>query len=421
MARLTYTGAQLDAAIRKVRSDFADVSVVDAESKDVKTGKKFINALKQEIIGSMPESVISSGVMITAETISDTISDYPIEIKPTATIDKSGFVESIPEGNTITKYIKTQTKICTPTDTIQEIVPSIGRLLSKVTVRAASSSGPGEITGYSATFSKDVGTSPNVKFIYLNGTVATISANGVYSNVVYICVLEHYSYGGTPTVTGATLSDFTNGFWLKNNVEFHTWGTWGICLTGDTMISLSDGSVKRIDKLQLRDEYLSYNLDTGALVKDSGYRLDNLFTRLIPYEKIADRYNKCTFDDGTIINEVHGHRFFNVTKKEFIYLMFWEIGDRIYKIDGTTPKLISKETIFETTKHYSVSTKKHHNGFANGCLYGDKHTQKYEINMMNDKPIQNQTKPTTVSMYWRRKKLSEDKTKSWKEIKYEIK
>ena len=40
---------------------------------------------------------------------------------------------------------------------------------------------------------------------------------------------------------------------------------------------------------------------------------------------------------------------------------------------------------------------------------------------MNDKPIQNQTKPTTVSMYWRRKKLSEDKTKSWKEIKYEIK
>jgi len=160
-------------------------------------------------------------------------------------------------------------------------------------------------------------------------------------------------------------------------------------------------------------DYLSYDLDTGELVKDSGYHLDNTWTRSFAYEKLADRYNKCTFEDGTIIKEVHGHRFFNVTKGEFIYLMFWEIGDRIYKIDGTTPKLIAKETIYEPVPFYSVSTNNHHNGFANGCLYGDRHTQKYEINLVDGKPLQNKDKPTDISMVWRERKLQEDKAKSW--------
>lgn len=46
MARITYTGAQLDAAIRKVKSGFADVSHVDAQASDVRLGKKIVNSLK---------------------------------------------------------------------------------------------------------------------------------------------------------------------------------------------------------------------------------------------------------------------------------------------------------------------------------------------------------------------------------------
>ena len=270
-----------------------------------------------------------------------------------------------------------------------------------------------EIIGYTATFTTSdypYSNYPKVTLIYLNGTTETINyANGVYNNVVYIHVITERSFN-SPDVYGATLAEFMSGFWLKNDVSFHSWGT---CLTGDALITLSDHSVKRIDELQLTDDYLSYDLDTGELVKDSAYRLDNLCTR--SYEKMADRYNKCTFDDGTIIKEVHGHRFFNVTKGEFIYLMFWEIGDRIYKIDETTPKLIAKETIYEPVLFYSVSTKNHHNGFANDCLYGDRHTQKYEINLVDGKPLQNKDKPTDISIVWRERKLQEDKTKSWTE------
>lgn len=408
MAKLTHTGAQLDAAIRKVRSDFADVSSVDALAKDIREDKKIINNQKQEVIGTMPDAIITLGVVINSNTISDTVTDYPIEITPGGTIDKAGYVDAILAGEVTTKYIKTETKICTPNDTIQEIIPTSGKLLSKVSVRAAPGGG-GEIRGYSAVFTEDNASYPYVKFIYLDGSVEVIYANGIYSNVVYVCVCNDYSCG-YPYVTGAPLNDFYNGFWLKNDVEYHSWG---ICLTGDTMITLSDKSVKRLDELELSDEYLSYNLDTGELVKDSAYNLDNIYSRSFAYEKFADRYNICTFDDGTIIKEVHGHRFFNVTKKEFIYLMFWEIGDRIYKIDGTTAELLSMKTIYEPIKFYSISTKTHHNGFANGCLYGDRYTQKYEVDLVKGKPIQNKSKPTNNSILWREKKLKEDATKSW--------
>lgn len=168
MARLTHTGAQLDAAIRKVRSDFADVSSVDAAANDVRAGKKIINAQKQEVIGSMPESIITPIATIIGDTIGDTVTDYPIQIAPVGTIDKAGYVEVVPEGEVITKYIKTETKICTPSDIIQEIVPSSGKLLSKVTVREAG----------------EVRPSLSPPSISITGHIITITNNALNGNFV---------------------------------------------------------------------------------------------------------------------------------------------------------------------------------------------------------------------------------------------
>lgn len=266
-----------------------------------------------------------------------------------------------------------------------------------------------EIKGYTAEFYQDLASAPYVKLIYLDGSVDTRYASGSFNNVVYVCVYEYWSYFD-PYYYGATLEEFTSGFWLKEDVGFYLYG---ICLTGDTMITLSDYSEKRLDELKPSDNYLSYDLDSGKLFIDSQYNLDNLNSRSHAFEKWADRYTIYTFDDGTTIKEVHGHRFFNVTKGEFIYLMFWEIGDEIYKIDGSTPKLVFKETVYEPVKFYSVSTKTHHNGFANGCLYGDRHTQKYEIEFIDGKILQNKNKPTEKSTTLREKKLKQDETKSW--------
>lgn len=137
MARITYTGAQLDAAIRKVKSGFADVSNVDAQASDVRLGKKIVNSLKQEIVGTMPETNIFTTVTVDADFISDTESDYGLLITPIASVDNPGYVSGASEGLPVTKYIKTESKIITPSDEMQEILPSAGKLLSKVIVRAA--------------------------------------------------------------------------------------------------------------------------------------------------------------------------------------------------------------------------------------------------------------------------------------------
>lgn len=205
MARLTHTGAQLDAAIRKVRSDFADVSSVDAAANDVRAGKKIINAQKKEVIGSMPESIITPIATISGDTIGDTVTDYPIQIAPGGTIDKAGYVEIVPEGEVITKYIKTETKICTPSDTIQEIVPSSGKLLSKVTVREAGEVRPSlsppsiSITGHIITITNNA----------LNGNFVTgydiyCTFNGVDTKIVQNTTSTNLNLESAMTSAGFT-------------------------------------------------------------------------------------------------------------------------------------------------------------------------------------------------------------------------
>ena len=136
MAKLTYTGAQLDAAIRKVRSDFADVSGVDLLAAEARLGKKYIDASKQEVTGTMPDAVITPNVTVNGGKLTDTESDFPIIITPKATVGMAGYTDNIPDGAAVTKYINTEEKSVSPTTAEQEITPSASKLISKVTVAA---------------------------------------------------------------------------------------------------------------------------------------------------------------------------------------------------------------------------------------------------------------------------------------------
>lgn len=75
MAQLSYTGLQLDQAIRKVRTDYADVSGVTATAEDVLQGKTFVGANKLLIVGTLEPggarlnapTIILNGTVITLE------------------------------------------------------------------------------------------------------------------------------------------------------------------------------------------------------------------------------------------------------------------------------------------------------------------------------------------------------------------
>ena len=138
MGKLNYKTSEFDAAIRKVRSDYADVTGVDATSEDVAKGKTIMNAQKQLIEGSLEDASVTLDATIESTIVGENESDYPISVTPSINVSKSGYLSETPEGTTVTKYIRTETKSCTPSSSKQVINASYGKLMEEVDVGACS-------------------------------------------------------------------------------------------------------------------------------------------------------------------------------------------------------------------------------------------------------------------------------------------
>lgn len=136
MGKLTFTGPQIDDAIRKVKSGFADVSVVTATPNDVKLGKKFTDKNKLEKVGTLGEASVTPEVTISSSHLTNDESDYYVDITPGGSVISEGIVNSDEEGGAQTKYIQTEERVVTPSGEDQVITPHEGKLISKVTVEA---------------------------------------------------------------------------------------------------------------------------------------------------------------------------------------------------------------------------------------------------------------------------------------------
>lgn len=252
--------------------------------------------------------------------------------------------------------------------------------------------------GYKLTLSSislNAGDTVSIHMNNLDGTTtvaSTLSSGMSWENVVSFWITDSYDGNKNVTINGTV-----DGMYSEANPYVLTKDTTliydNICLTGDMMVTLADGSEKQICDLTSDDTYIAYDLATGDLVTAPAKYFDAVDGHS---GNFAGHYQKYTFDDGTVIKEVHKHRFLNLTKMEFINLCHWEIGDRIYKIDGTTPALVSKEIVVGMVEHFTVTTEKYHDGFVQGCLYGDRYTQRYKIQMVDGKPVYDFSKPHTV-------------------------
>lgn len=140
------------------------------------------------------------------------------------------------------------------------------------------------------------------------------------------------------------------------------------CLTGDMLITLADGTTKRIDTITLDDRVLAYNPETMVLEADEIIYCDS------DKIKTHGEYDIWTFSDGTIIKTVHRHRFYNVERGEMVYMDEWKIGEHGRRKDGVLVTLVSHENVKETVNHYTIFTK-NQNYFANGLLSGNRYTK----------------------------------------------
>lgn len=128
------------------------------------------------------------------------------------------------------------------------------------------------------------------------------------------------------------------------------------CLSGDTMITMADGTLKRMDCLCSGEIVLSEN----------GLPSRIHATRRGHFSNYHTLYH---FEDGTVIDETHPHRFYNVDKGFWQRLQNWNIGDRAINQYGKEVALISIECLEEETEMFGIWTDSG-TYYANGLLSG---------------------------------------------------
>ena len=150
------------------------------------------------------------------------------------------------------------------------------------------------------------------------------------------------------------------------------------CLSPNTEIEVYDEEDKKRKKKKLKDlkvgdKVICVNPYTGELEIDEVTYTDYL------ENKHHNKYDKWYFSDGTIIETVHRHRFYNIEKHDYTYMDEWIVGEHGYNIDGEIIELVKHEEINEDIRHCTLFTKKYNNYFANGMLSGNRHSTKIKF------------------------------------------
>lgn len=134
------------------------------------------------------------------------------------------------------------------------------------------------------------------------------------------------------------------------------------CFLKGTKITLADMTQKNVEDITYDDDLLVWNFDEG--------KLDSAKPLWIMKPHVTYHYWKNTFESG---NEIYttgveaGHRFFDIESNTFKYNTEM-VGNRTFKQDLTTDKLLTSERIEGVCEYYNLVTDRHINCFANGIL-----------------------------------------------------
>lgn len=129
------------------------------------------------------------------------------------------------------------------------------------------------------------------------------------------------------------------------------------CLSGDTLITLADGTERRLDELTGTELVLGGDMCPARIL-----RLARGMWSL--------SHTLYHFNDETTIDEIHEHRFHNVDQGFWQKLKNWHIGDHAKHLDGGTPALVSVEPVAERAEMFGIWVERG-SYWANRLLSGD--------------------------------------------------
>lgn len=175
------------------------------------------------------------------------------------------------------------------------------------------------------------------------------------------CTITSVSYKGNSGSTVTNDTDVTVTWALGSS------GTTE-CITPDTLITLADGTQKRVDALDGTEELLVYSLETGKLESAPIMFIDS--DPASEYEVV-----KLVFADGTEVKTIYEHGFWDYNLNEYVYVradnyndyvghyFAKQNGDELAKV-----QLVNVVVETEVTMAYSPVTKGHLCYFVNGVL-----------------------------------------------------
>lgn len=161
---------------------------------------------------------------------------------------------------------------------------------------------------------------------------------------------------------------------LGNLTSAVVWIQYITCLTGDTLITMYDGTQKRIDQIQ-RGEYVLSIDSEGNEVPGYVYYSDS------DMNKTHNHYDRFVFSDGTEVKVIHRHRFYNMEEQAMVHLDQWYIGDHALKQNGDIVELTEihlRDYEGDPINHYTIFCD-HNTYFANGILCGNRFSDELKL------------------------------------------
>ena len=138
----------------------------------------------------------------------------------------------------------------------------------------------------------------------------------------------------------------------------------GKCFTGDTMITLADGTYHKIKHIELGSKIKTYDVESGKLQ-------DSIVLEVVKI--LHDNLVKYKFDDNTEIMATDDHPFF-ITSDSHIDSDYrpLEVGDEVLTDELNKIKVVSVEKIDGLIETYNINkTNNGKNYFANRVLVSD--------------------------------------------------
>ena len=146
-----------------------------------------------------------------------------------------------------------------------------------------------------------------------------------------------------------------------------------VCLVEGTLVTLADGTTKKIEDITHSDWLRVWNFDNG--------QFDQAQPLWIKKEETINQYNLLEFSDGSTLKTVFQHRIFNKELGAFTFPMIEDtpLGTTTFNVKGEEVTLVKKQVITENVRYYNVITYQHMNLFADGVLTSCMYNNVYPI------------------------------------------